>query len=159
MWTGQLSGEMVLKPPCCFIAIDTNSICKACRESVCYIEQILAPSLQAGQIAIMDNLSTHTGAKVRQALAAKGCQLLFLPSYSSDFSPIEEAFSKRHPPFYVGWEPKHQTHCRRRLDKHFSRYYRSRCPRLVCSLWLPLRPTFVFQSGRFLEVRKLRGEI
>jgi transposase len=59
-----------------------------------YIEQILAPSLQAGQIVIMDNLSTHTGAKVRQALAAKGCQLLFLPSYSPDFSPIEEAFSK-----------------------------------------------------------------
>jgi transposase len=85
------------------------------------IEQILAPSLQAGQIVIMDNLSTHTGAKVRQALAAKECQLLFLPSYSPDLSPIEEAFSKRHPPFYVGWEPEHQTHCRRRLDKHFSR--------------------------------------
>jgi transposase len=59
-----------------------------------YIEQILAPSLQAGHIVVMDNLSTHTGDKVRQAIEARGCQLLFLPSYSPDFSPIEEAFSK-----------------------------------------------------------------
>ena len=42
----------------------------------------------------MDNLSTHTGEKVRLAISAGGCQLLFLPSYSPDFSPIEEAFSK-----------------------------------------------------------------
>ena len=59
-----------------------------------YIEHILVPSLHAGQIVVMDNLSTHTGENVRQALAAKGCQLLFLPSYSPDLSPIEEAFSK-----------------------------------------------------------------
>ena len=59
-----------------------------------YIEQILAPSLQAGQIVILDNLSTHTGEMVRQAIEARECQLLFLPSYSPDFSPIEEAFSK-----------------------------------------------------------------
>jgi transposase len=58
------------------------------------MEQILAPSLQAGQIVIMDNLSTHIGVKVRQVIEARGCQLLFLPSYSPDFSPIEEAFSK-----------------------------------------------------------------
>jgi len=58
------------------------------------IERILAPSLQAGQIVILDNLSTHTGEKVRQAIEARGCQLLFLPSYSPDLSPIEEAFSK-----------------------------------------------------------------
>lgn len=59
-----------------------------------YIEQILAPSLEPGQIVVMDNLSAHTGPKVRQAIQAKGCQLLFLPAYSPDLSPIEEAFSK-----------------------------------------------------------------
>jgi transposase len=59
-----------------------------------YIEQILAPSLQAGHIVILDNLSTHIGEKVRHAIEARGCQLLFLPSYSPDLSPIEEAFSK-----------------------------------------------------------------
>lgn len=59
-----------------------------------YIEQILAPSLHAGQIVIMDNLSIHKGQKVRQAIEARGCQLLFLPTYSPDLSPIEEAFSK-----------------------------------------------------------------
>jgi transposase len=59
-----------------------------------YIEQILAPSLPAGHIVILDNLNTHTGERVRQAIEARGCQLLFLPSYSPDLSPIEEAFSK-----------------------------------------------------------------
>src|SRR5258708_15675685 len=59
-----------------------------------YIEQILAPSLRSGQVVIMDNLSIHQGARVRQAIEAKGCQLLFLPAYSPDLSPIEEAFSK-----------------------------------------------------------------
>ena len=59
-----------------------------------YIEHILAPSLRPGQIVILDNLSIHQGARVRQAIEARGCRLLFLPAYSPDFSPIEEAFSK-----------------------------------------------------------------
>lgn len=59
-----------------------------------YVEKILAPSLHPGQIVIMDNLSIHKGTKVRKAIEAQGCQLLFLPAYSPDFSPIEEAFSK-----------------------------------------------------------------
>ena len=59
-----------------------------------YIEQVLAPSLRPGQIVILDNLSIHLGPKVRQAIEARGCRLLFLPAYSPDFSPIEEAFSK-----------------------------------------------------------------
>ncbi len=59
-----------------------------------YIEQVLAPSLRPGQIVILDNLSIHLGSRVRQAIEAKGCRLLFLPAYSPDFSPIEEAFSK-----------------------------------------------------------------
>jgi transposase len=59
-----------------------------------YIEQILAPSLQPGQMVIMDNLSIHKGKKVRQLIEARGCQVLFLPPYSPDLSPIEEAFSK-----------------------------------------------------------------
>jgi transposase len=59
-----------------------------------YVEQILVPSLTAGQIVVMENLSIHKGAKVRSAIEARGCQLLFLPSYSPDLSPIEEAFSK-----------------------------------------------------------------
>ncbi len=59
-----------------------------------YIEQILAPSLRSGQIVILDNLSIHLGPRVRHAIEARGCHLLFLPAYSSDCSPIEEAFSK-----------------------------------------------------------------
>jgi transposase len=59
-----------------------------------YVEQLLAPSLKPGQIVILDNLSIHQGPRVRAAIEARGCCLLFLPAYSPDFSPIEEAFSK-----------------------------------------------------------------
>jgi transposase len=59
-----------------------------------YVEQLLAPSLRPGQIVILDNLSIHQGPRVKHAIEARGCRLLFLPAYSPDFSPIEEAFSK-----------------------------------------------------------------
>lgn len=59
-----------------------------------YVEHIFTPTLAPGEIVIMDNLSAHKGKKVRQLIEAKGGQLLFLPAYSPDLSPIEEAFSK-----------------------------------------------------------------
>jgi transposase len=59
-----------------------------------YVEHILAPSLEAGQVVVMDNLSAHKGARVRQLIEERGCELLFLPAYSPDSSPIEETFSK-----------------------------------------------------------------
>jgi transposase len=59
-----------------------------------YIERVLAPCLHHGQTVVMDNLNTHHGERVRQAIEAKGCRLLYLPSYSPDLSPIESAFSK-----------------------------------------------------------------
>jgi transposase len=59
-----------------------------------YVEQVLAPSLSPGQIVVLDNLSAHTGERVRQAIEAKGCQVLWLPTYSPDLTPVEEAFSK-----------------------------------------------------------------
>jgi transposase len=59
-----------------------------------YVEQILAPMLKEGQTVVMDNLSAHKGKKVHELVEARGCRLLFLPPYSPDLNPIEEAFSK-----------------------------------------------------------------
>jgi transposase len=59
-----------------------------------YVEKVLAPSLRRGQIVVVDNLGAHKGARVRELLEERGCQLLYLPPYSPDFNPIEEAFSK-----------------------------------------------------------------
>ena len=59
-----------------------------------YVEQMLAPSLVPGDIVIMDNLSSHKVADVREAINAVGAFLLYLPSYSPDLNPIELAFSK-----------------------------------------------------------------
>jgi transposase len=58
-----------------------------------YVEQILAPSLSPGQLVVLDNLSVHTGARVRQLVEKRGCELCFLPAYSPDYSPIEETKS------------------------------------------------------------------
>jgi transposase len=59
-----------------------------------YIREQLAPHLQPGQVVVMDNLSAHKAARIREALTARGCDVLFLPPYSPDFTPIEQAFSK-----------------------------------------------------------------
>jgi transposase len=59
-----------------------------------YVEQMLAPTLRAGQVVVMDNLSAHKGEEVRELIEGRGCEVLLLPSYSPELNPIEEAFSK-----------------------------------------------------------------
>ena len=59
-----------------------------------YLEEVLAPSLRSGQIVVMDNLSAHKVHRIRELIEERGCELLYLPSYSPDLNPIEEAFSK-----------------------------------------------------------------
>jgi transposase len=58
------------------------------------IAEQLAPRLRPGQVVVRDHLSAHTAASIREALEARGCSVLFLPPYSPDFTPIEQAFSK-----------------------------------------------------------------
>ncbi len=59
-----------------------------------YVEQVLAPTLEPGDVVIMDNLPAHKGAAVRRAIEATGAELRLLPPYSPDFNPIENAFAK-----------------------------------------------------------------
>jgi transposase len=60
-----------------------------------YVEKVLSPALRPGRIVVMDKLGAHRRPKrVRDLIEARGCELLYLPSYSPDLNPIEEAFSK-----------------------------------------------------------------
>jgi transposase len=59
-----------------------------------YVERVLAPTLRRGQVVVMDNLSAHKGERVKELIEGRGCELLYLPPYSPDLNPIEEAFSK-----------------------------------------------------------------
>jgi transposase len=59
-----------------------------------YVTRVLVPTLTAGDIVIMDNLSSHKGEQVRKAIEAAGAKRVFLPPYSPDFNPIENAFAK-----------------------------------------------------------------
>ena len=59
-----------------------------------YVGQVLAPALRSGHVVVVDNLAAHHGARVRELVEAAGAELVFLPAYSPDLDPIEEAFSK-----------------------------------------------------------------
>lgn len=59
-----------------------------------YVEQVLVPTLRPNDVVILDNLPAHKGIAARLAIEAVGARMLFLPPYSPDFNPIENAFSK-----------------------------------------------------------------
>jgi transposase len=59
-----------------------------------FVQEVLVPQLQPGQVVVLDNLKAHKAAGVREAIEAVGARLLYLPPYSPDFSPIEECWSK-----------------------------------------------------------------
>lgn len=59
-----------------------------------YVERVLAPTLRTGQLPVMDKLAVHKGEKIGKLIEEQGCKLLYLPPYSLDYNPIEEAFAK-----------------------------------------------------------------
>ena len=59
-----------------------------------YVEQALVPTLKPGDVVILDNLGSHRGKAVRQAIRKAGAHLIFLPKYSPDLNPIEQLFAK-----------------------------------------------------------------
>lgn len=59
-----------------------------------YVQQVLAPTLKPGDVVIMDNLAAHKSTPIKDAMEAVGARLLFLPPYSPDLNPIENAFAK-----------------------------------------------------------------
>ena len=59
-----------------------------------YVQRLLAPTLKPGQVVVMDKLGAHRPKKIEELIEQRGCELLYLPSYSPDLNPIEEAFAK-----------------------------------------------------------------
>jgi putative transposase len=59
-----------------------------------YVEKVLVPTLQGGELVIADNLGSHKGKSVRRAIRSAGAKLFFLPKYSPDLNPIEQVFAK-----------------------------------------------------------------
>lgn len=68
-------------------ATDTDVFCA-------YVSDVLSPTLSAGDIVVMDNLSAHKAQRVRELIEARGARLVYLPPYSPDFNPIERCWSK-----------------------------------------------------------------
>ena len=61
---------------------------------IAYIEHVLCPTLDPGQTVVMDNFTVHHNKRVRELIKARYCELLYLPTYSPDFNPIENLFAK-----------------------------------------------------------------
>jgi transposase len=59
-----------------------------------YVRRLLAPALHPGQVVVMDNLGAHRPKRIRELIEQQGCKLIYLPPYSPDLNPIEEALSK-----------------------------------------------------------------
>jgi transposase len=59
-----------------------------------YVEEVLVPSLRTRQVVVMDNLGAHRPKRIGELIEQRGCELLYLPAYSPDYNPIEEAFAK-----------------------------------------------------------------
>ena len=94
-----------------------------------FVARVLVPNLRPGQIVILDNLKVHESATARRHIAAAGCHLLFLPTYSPDMNPIEHAFAKRKQALRR-WSAL--VGRRRRRDRPGARHrHRSRRPRLL----------------------------
>jgi transposase len=82
--------------------------------SEAHVERVLVPELRPGDIVVMDNLSGHKGPRARALIEDAGATLVFLPPYSPDLNPIENAFAKTE-----GTAPKGlRTNCRRPLGRH-----------------------------------------
>jgi transposase len=64
------------------------------RAFLAYVEQVLAPALSPGDVVVLDNLAAHKVAGIEQAIRAAGASLMYLPPYSPDLNPIEQAFAK-----------------------------------------------------------------
>ena len=77
----------LIAPAVCDGPIDTPSF-------LAYVDQVLVPTLRAGDVVVLDNLSVHKHPEIPARLAAAGAQLRFLPPYSPDFNPIEQVFAK-----------------------------------------------------------------
>ena len=92
-----------------------------------YVEQVLAPSLKPGDIVIMDNLGSHKGKAIRKAIRAAKARLFFLPKYSPDLNPIEQAFAKL---------------------KHQLRKASARTPEEICAAIGQILETFTAQECR-----------
>jgi putative transposase len=74
-----------------------------------YVEQFLTPTLKPGDVVILDNLGSHKGKAVRQAIRAAGARLVFLPKYSPDLNPIEQVFAKFKTCCEMPKQPEHTT--------------------------------------------------
>jgi hypothetical protein len=102
-----------------------------------YVERFLAPALRPGQVVVMDNLvGAHRPKRVRELIEARGCKLIYLPPYSPDLNPIEEAFrgGQTHP--QEDRRPRQGGPNRGEESSIGSRAYRGRMG-LLRSLWLP----------------------
>lgn len=95
-----------------------------------YVEQFVVPILKPGDIVVMDNLASHKVAGVREAIEAAGAELRYLPPYSPDFNPIEQAFAKLKA-FFRAFRPRTFEHVCELMAAALGLFLRDECANYV----------------------------
>ncbi len=117
-----------------------------------YVERLFAPALREGQVVVMDNLGAHRPRRIRELIEQRRCELLYLPPYSPDLNPIEEALEdKAHP---KGDRRPHQGGPDRGDGPDTGSRVRPGCRRVLHSLWIPRTGTATMKGavrGRFMH--------
>ena len=95
-----------------------------------YVEKVLVPELPQDAVVIMDNLSSHKGPRIREMIEAAGATLLYLPPYSPDFNPIEQAFAKLKA-FFRAFRPRTFEHVCELMAAALGLFRRDECANYV----------------------------
>ena len=103
--------------------IDTATFCA-------YVEQVLVPTLRPGDVVVLDNLAAHKPPEVRAAIEQAGALLRFLPPYSPDFNPIEQAFAKLKA-FFRAFRPRTFEHVCELMAAALGLFLRDECANYV----------------------------
>jgi hypothetical protein len=120
-----------------------------------YVERLLAPTLRPGQLVVMDNLGAHRPKRIRHLIESRGCELIYLPPYSPDLNPIQEAFGKIKAPTQEDRRP-HQGGPDRGDGSSIGSRECSRRAGVLHPLWLP-RPRAAAMKGALRE--KMKGAV
>jgi transposase len=110
------------------------------RSFTAYVEQILVPSLQPGDIVVLDNLGSHKGKAARDAIAAAGAKLRFLPPYSPDLNPIEQVFAKLKT-LLRRTAPRERTTLWQSIGSLLDRFTPAECRNYIANAGYPRQPS------------------
>src|SRR5215203_2378569 len=124
-----------------------------------YVERVLAPTLESGQVVIMDNLPAHKPARVRELIEERRCELVYLPSYSPDFNPTLRKRSARSRVWCAKRELAQGRHWLRYWAKHFRRSASRTLEAISSMLAIVHKPNYCETCCRWITLKSCSSAV